>query len=159
MNKAILSIVFLLIVSLSIDAQWYTRSCGVSDISNWTTDEFGCMWKNASRHVVGGAITTGIGVSCIAVGLIAFDRSKGVEGGVIGFTEADEVGIVMFAVSIPFNLVGISLLIAGASRKSQLKNTPHSKGINSHSLNIAPTINRNHLNNTYSLGLTASLRF
>ena len=49
----------------SVDAQWYNRSCGVIDISNWTPDEFECMWRNASRHVVGGTITTGIGIRTI----------------------------------------------------------------------------------------------
>ena len=144
MRKAILSIIFLFIVSFSVDAQWYNSSCGVIDISNWTPDEFECMWRNASTCVVGGVITTGIGITCVVIGLEMWNN--------YGTTIAN---LGLFAI-VP---IGITIWITGAVRKSQLRNTPHSKGINSHSLNIAPTINRNHFNNTYSVGLTASLRF
>jgi hypothetical protein len=143
MRKAILSIIFLFIVSFSVDAQWYNRSCGVTDISNWTPDEFECMWRNASRCVVGGVLTTGVGVSCIVLGMENWNYNIRIA----------ELGL--FAI-VP---IGITFLITGAVRKSQLRKTPHSKGVNSQTLNIAPTINRNQFNNTYSLGLTASLSF
>jgi hypothetical protein len=152
MRKAILSIIFLFIVSFSIDAQWYNRSCGVIDISNWTPDEFECMWKNASGHVVGGAITTGVGVSCFIAGSIIW-VNYGTFGDPSPSLTISALGL--FAI-VP---IGITIMITGAVRKSQLRKTPHSKGVNSQSLNIAPTINRNQFNNTYSLGLSASLRF
>ena len=150
MRKAILSIIFLFIVSFSIDAQWYNRMCGVTEISNWTPDEFECMWKTASRQFVGGAITTGVGVSCVVLGsIISWNNSAW------GDSAPPIVILSLFAI-VP---IGITFLITGAVRKSQLRKTPHSKGINSQTLNIAPTINRNQFNDTYSLGLTASLSF
>jgi hypothetical protein len=152
MKNTLLSIIFLFIVSFSVDAQWYNRSCGVTDISNWTPDEFECMWRNASRCVVGGAITTGIGISCFIAGGIIWYNYGTLGGSSPSITIS---GLGLFAI-VP---IGITIWITGAVRKSQLRNTPHSKGINSHSLNIAPTINRNHFNNSYSLCLTASLRF
>jgi len=152
MRKATLSIIFLFIVSFSIEAQWYNSSCGVPDISKWTPDEFECMWRNASRCVVGGAITTGIGISCFVAGLEIWYH-YGTLGGPSPSLTIAELGL--FAI-VP---IGITLMITGAVRKSQLRNTPHRKGINSQSLNIAPTINRSQFNNTYSVGLTASLRF
>ena len=142
MRKVTLSIIFLFIVSFSVDAQWYNRSCGVTDISNWTPDEFECMWRNASRCVVGGVITTGIGISCVVIGsIIDWNNST------LGDPTPPSVILGLFAV-VP---IGITIWITGAVRKSQLRNTPHSKGINSHSLNIAPTINRNHFNNKYNI--------
>ena len=154
MKNTLLSIIFLFIVSFSVDAQWYNRSCGVTDISNWTPDEFECMWRNASRCVVGGVITTGIGISCFVIGSIIYWNSDD------PFFGPDPPSLKIAALGL-FAIVpiGITIMITGAVRKSQLINTPHSKGINSHSLNIAPTINRNHFNNSYSLCLTASLRF
>ena len=149
MRKAILSFIFLFIVSFSIDAQWYNRSCGVIEISNWTPDEFECMWRNASTCVVGGVITTGIGITCVVLGSIIHMNNS------FGDPAPPSVILCLFAV-VP---IGITIWITGAVRKSQLRKTPQSKGINSQSLNIAPTINRNHFNNTYSLGLTASLSF
>jgi len=144
MMKVTLSIIFLFIVSFSIDAQWYTRSCGVNDISNWNPDEFECMWRNASTCVVGGVITTGIGITCVVIGLEMWNN--------YGTTI---INLGLFAI-VP---IGITIWITGAVRKSQLRKTPHSKGINSQTLNIAPTINRNHFNNSYSVGFTASLKF
>ena len=160
MKKALLLVIVMFSVVYSSEAQdsinhsstWYYRTCGVTDIGNWTPDEFECMWKNASRCVVRGVITTGIGITCVVAGLEIWYNYGTIGGPSPSLTIAN---LGLFAI-VP---IGITIWITGAVRKSKLKKTPHSRGINSQSVNIAPTINRNQFNNTYSLGLTASLSF
>jgi hypothetical protein len=147
MKKALLLFFVLFSVLYSADAQWHYKTCGVTDMNNCTPVEFDCLWNKASKIAKVGAITTGIGTSLIAVGGI-------IVGGEYAFT-----GVTLAMIGIVIDLVGIPIWITGGNRKSQLRKNPHFEALNSGSLNLFPLIRKNHFNNTYSVGLTASLRF
>jgi hypothetical protein len=147
MKKALLLFFVLFFVLYSADAQWHYKTCGVTDMNNCTPVEFDCLWNKASKIAKVGAITTGIGTSLIAVGGI-------IVGGEYAFT-----GVTLAMIGIVIDLVGIPIWITGGNRKSQLRKNPHFEALKSGSLNLYPLIRKNHNGNTYSVGLTASLRF
>ena len=150
MKKALLLFFVLFSVLYSADAQWHYKTCGVTDMNNCTPVEFDCLWNKASKISKVGAIATGVGTSLVAVGGIILFWPAG-DGGFIG------VPIGMAGIVI--DLVGIPIWITGSNRKSQLRKNPHFEALNSGSLNLFPLIRKNQFNNTYSVGLTASLSF
>ena len=150
--KKFLLLFFVIFSGLSYaDAQWYYKSCGVADINNCTPSEFDCLWNNASKIAHGGAITTGIGTSLVAIGAILTVAS--------GFTEAAHATVTLSMVGLIIDMIGVPVWITGANRKSSLRKSPLYEALNSGSLNLSPTINRNQFTNTYSLGISASLSF
>jgi hypothetical protein len=144
--------------------EWYYIKCGVTDINNCTLDEFECLWSKAKRLK-----NTGISLTVVGTTLATF-------AGVVLLTdpyswtgaEAKEwpytyswwlFGAIGVPTGILLDLIGIPCIYKGSSRKSQLKNTPYYKSQSVAALNLNPTILRNHINNTYSIGLTAKISF
>jgi len=144
--------------------EWYYIKCGVTDINNCTPDEFECLWSKAKRLK-----NTGISLTVVGTALATF-------AGVVLLTdpyswtgaEAKEwpytyswwlFGVIGVPTGIVLDLIGIPCIYKGSSRKSQLKNTPYYKSQSAVALNLNPTILRNHINNTYSIGLTAKISF
>lgn len=76
-------------------------------------------------------------------------------GGKYAFTG---VTFAMIGIVIDF-IIGAPVWITGAARKSRLRKNPLYEAPNSGSFNLSPTINKNHFNNSYSVGFTASLKF
>ena len=156
MKKALLLIIFILTVLYSVDAQWYYKHCGVIDINNSTSEEFDCLWNKASRNSIGGAITTGIGIGAAGIGLIwgsyALRESYWYEWAAFLPISIMTAGLITLSVGLP-------IWITGAARKSNLRKNPHYNNLSFGTLKVAPTIKKNHFNNSYAFGLTASLSF
>ena len=91
------------------------------------------------------------GTSFVAIGLVIAANSESASNFVSG-SAAYVVGSLLIFVGVPTILVGVV-------RHGKLRKNQHYKTLNTRTLNISPTINRNQFNNTYSLGLVASLRF
>ena len=148
MKKTFLFLIVTFSVLYSADAQWYERSCGVTDLDSITTQEFECLWAKATITARMGKIITGIGTSFIVVGGI-------IVGGEYAFT-----GVTLGMIGIVIDVfIGAPVWITGASRKSRLRKNPLYDAPNSGSFNLSPTISKNHFNNSYSVGFTASLKF
>ena len=148
MKKVIFLFIVLFSVSYSADAQWYERFCGVTDLDSITTQEFECLWAKATITAQTGKIITGIGTSFIVVGGI-------IVGGEYAFT-----GVTLAMIGIVIDVfIGAPVWITGAGRKSELRKTPYYETLNLQTLNISPIIYKNQFNSSYSLGITASLRF
>ena len=142
----------------SADAQWHERFCGVTDINNCTTEEFDCLWESANNISRTGRTITKIGFISVGVGAIAIPAAYSAAysgGGYILFY----IGFASLVGAAFGILVGIPIWIVGASRKSQLKTNPHFKSKSLESINIAPALWINQVNNSYAFGLTASLVF
>jgi hypothetical protein len=147
MKRTLLLIIFILSFLNAIDAQWYHRSCGVTDINNTTSEEFECLWKKATKNVrVGGIITT-IGISCL---LIAYIGSE---------DEWTYLGPIMIVGGLFIDLIGIPIWIIGANRRSKLKKNPKYEDFILGSLNLSPALGVNQFNGTHYVGMSLSLNF
>ncbi len=148
MKKVFLFLIVTFSVLYSADAQWYEKSCGVTDLDSITTQEFECLWAKATITARTGKIITGIGTSLIVVGGIMV-------GGQYAFT-----GVTFAMIGIVIDVfIGAPVWITGNNRKFNLRENPHYKNLNIGSLKVAPTISKNNFNNSYSVGFTASLKF
>jgi len=148
MKKALLLFIVLFSISYSVDAQWYERLCAVTDLDSITTQEFECLWAKATITARTGKIITGIGTSFIVV------------GGIIVVAESSFTGVTLAMIGIVIDvIIGAPVWITGAGRKSELRKTPYYETLNLQTLNISPIIYKNQFNSSYSLGITASLRF
>ena len=150
MKKAVLLFFVLFSVSYAADAQWQEKSCGVADIYHCSSEEFDCLWERASHNIRVGRITTVYGTIATVTGIIwgsqAYDLAV-----ILPYTLMT-AGLITLSIGLP-------IWITGYARKSNLKENPHYKNLNFGSVKVAPTINKNHFNNSYSLGITASLSF
>ena len=152
MKKALLLFSLIFSVLYSVDAQWYYNSCSVTDINNCTQTEFDCLWNKASKIAKVGAITTVVGTSLVAGGVIYTIAS--------GFGESAHAAVALSMAGIVIDvIIGAPVWITGAVRKSRLRNNPLYETLNLQTLNLSPSINKIQFNNKYSVGLTASLRF
>ena len=147
MKKVFLLLIVTFSVLYSADAQWYERSCGVTDLDSITTQEFECLWAKATVTARTGKIITGIGTSLIVVGGIMV-------GGQYAFT-----GVTFGMIGIVIDLIGAPIWITGYNRKFNLRENPHYKNLNIGSLKVAPTISKNNFSNSYALGISATLSF
>ena len=148
MKKTLLFFIVTFSFLSSAQAQWYERSCGVTDLDNITTQEFECLWAKATITARTGKIITGIGTSFIVVGGIMV-------GGQYAFT-----GVTLAMIGTVIDVfIGAPVWITGAGRKSELRKTPYYETLNLQTLNISPIIYKNQFNSSYSIGITASLRF
>jgi hypothetical protein len=141
--------------------EWYYIKCGVTDINNCTPDEFECLWSKAKRLK-----NTGISLTVVGTALATF-------AGVVLLTDPYSwtgagwphtyswwlFGVIGVPTGIVLDLIGIPCIVKGRNRLNQLKNTPYYKSQSAVALNLNPTILRNHINNTYSVGLTAKISF
>lgn len=151
MNKIILALAICLISTLYSNAQWNYKSCGVLDINYTTSEEFECLWNVSTSMVRSGAILTAIGTSLVIVGLVNLAHSS--------LYDISDVGMVSVAGGIVIGVIGISVGITGAIRKSQLKNTLYYQNLKSGSLNLSPVIGLNQINGANYLGMSFSLNF
>ena len=147
MKRTLLLFIFIISFHNVIDAQWYYRSCGVTDINNTTYDEFECLWVHSTRTILAGAIATAIGTSCMIVGFY-----------IILYENIDNP-FLFFTGFITTFFVGIPIWITGAVRKSQLRKTPNYNLLNLGSLNLSPVIGLNKFNGSHYLGMSLSLNF
>ena len=154
MKRAIVLFITIFSVLHTTDAQWQYRSCDVTDIKSFTNEEFQCLWDKASRGVRRNAIITSAGV--VFAGTTAIYGSLAFAWGGAYYSTA-------FFISVGGAFVGLFWgtpnLIAWAVRKHHLKENLHYKAFDNLSLNLSPLINRNFHNNSYSIGLKASLSF
>jgi len=150
MKKTVLLIIFILSFLSATDAQWYNRSCGVIDINNTTSEEFECLWENTTIIIIGGAILTAIGTG---FWVLAYIREK------YYFKVGDLSGIFTLPAGLIFNTAGMSTIMIGAIRRSELKRTPGYDFMKLGSLNLSPVIGINQFNNTHYLGVSLSLNF
>ena len=150
MKKILLLFIALFFVSSPAEAQWYLRSCDVTDIYYCSSEEFECLWEVTEKIIRKGGITTAIGVTSMIVGAIRAP-SDGLAGYGIGPAILIYGGIIT-------SCTGLIIWIAGADRRNELKRSPfyflHAK-----SFHISPTINRNPFDHSHSLGITASITF
>jgi len=152
--KATLIIVSLFTVAISLDAQyysdqWYFKKCQVTSINNCTPDEFECLWSKAKRLKNTGISLTVVGTSAMALPLLI----------AIANPFALYALLITVPVGVLLDIIGIPCIVKGRNRLNQLKNTPYYKSQSAVALNLNPTILRNHINNTYSVGLTAKISF
>jgi hypothetical protein len=143
-----------LILLNTTNAQWYYRSCGVADLNNTTEEEFECLWNKAQRNVRSGTITTIIGTSIMCVGLIVVNASVPTEGEL--FAEGDAYGILILAVGIIINAIGIPILITGTNRRSKLRKSPFYEKLNLESMNLSPNIGIDQFTGTNYYGMSIS---
>lgn len=151
MNKALLLLVVIFAVLSSAQAQWYTKSCNVADLNACSNEEFECLWNKASKITRVGSISTVVGTSLVATGILTSAFSSSETGAWTGVFIATS-GVIIDALAIP-------VWIVGGFRKGELKKMPHYQNMHLESLKISPSINWNHSNNSYAPGLSASLRF
>jgi hypothetical protein len=155
MKKALLLITIIVSFLYSADAQWNIKACGVTDIDNCTPEEFQCLWEKASKNFRGGKIATIVGSTCIVGGIIVY---------ALAYTPSGDMGHVLIGGALVISgvivdAIGIPKWKLGADRKAELKKHPHYDAQSFGTLNISPTIERNHLNSKYALGVTATLSF
>jgi hypothetical protein len=152
--KATLIIVSLFTVTISLEAQyyfdqWYFKKCQVTSINNCTHEEFECLWTEATRLGKTGKKLTAVGMSAMALPLL--------------IAIANPYAVYSLLITVPvgvlLDIIGIPCIVKGRNRLNQLKNTPYYKSQSAVALNLNPTILRNHINNTYSVGLTAKISF
>lgn len=152
----ILLIISLIAFTVPVDAQWYKRKCQVTDINNCSPEEFDCLWETASKNVRTGVITLGIGTSLIVAGTIIVALSY--DGG-WGLSTGQMICGFMIMGSAISDLYFIPYSVVWANRKFSLKTNPCYDASNYGALNFSPTINRNPFNNSYQVGITATLSF
>jgi hypothetical protein len=144
--------------------EWYYIKSGV--INNWTPDEFECLWSKAKRlkntgislTIVGTTLATFAGIVLLTDPYDPSDPHSWQEAGWL-HTNSGIIGAIGIPTGILLDFIGIPCIYKGSSRKSQLKDTPYYKSQTALALNLNPTILRNHINNTYSIGLTAKISF
>jgi hypothetical protein len=148
MNKALLFLILLFSVLHTTDAQWYYKSCDVTDIKSCTYEEFQCLWERASHNILVGKITTIYGTIATVTGIIwggqAYDLAVILPYGIM------TAGLITLSIGLP-------IWITGHARKSNLRENQHYKNLNFGNVKVAPTINKNHINNSYSVGLKMTL--
>jgi hypothetical protein len=163
MKKALMLVIVMFSAIYSADAQWYYKSCGVTDLNNITSEDFQCLNKMATKKVTAGAISMVVGTTAIIGGSLLFQNANmdtnSDMGEVIIGAGSIFGGVYLIGAGIIIDLVGTALLLSGVNRHITLRKTPYYQNRSPSVLNISPTINRDQFNNTYSLGLTASLRF
>ncbi len=150
MKRTLLLIIFILFFLNAADAQWYYRSCGVTDINNTTPEEFECLWRKTTNIVIGGAILTAIGTG---FWIFAYIREN------YYFQVGDLSGIFTLPAGFIFNMAGISTIFIGVTRKIELTKTPSYDFMKLGSLNLSPAIGLNQFNGTHYFGLSLSLNF
>lgn len=155
MAKAILFLIFFCSIVTTANAQWHIKTCEVPNIYDCTTEEFECLWKNASKNVTGGAITTSIGSASIVSGIVVYSRVYSPEGD-LGHAL---IGGFLIITGVVADVVGITAIKRGKNRKDLLRTTPNYKSLMPESLNITPDLKKIPFNNTYSIGISATLNF
>ena len=148
MKRTLLLIIFILSFLSATDAQWYNRSCGVTDINNLTPEELECLWGSATEEIRVGAILVVIGTSSVIVGTILVI----VDGG-------GARGTLLFLGGLTANIISIPVLLTGAKRASELEKISHYGALNSRSLNLSPVIGLNQFNGSHYLGMSLSFNF
>jgi hypothetical protein len=129
---------------------WYYNTCQVTDINHCTPEEFQCLWTKADKLKKAGTTLTLVGTALATV------------TGVLWVIDPYSWGIIgVFAVpaGILMDLIGIPCSVTGYNRVAQLKDTPCYKSRSGTGLNLSPALLLNGVSNTYSIGLTASIRF
>ncbi len=154
MKKALLVFIVLFSVSYAADAQWQVKSCDVADIYNYSSEEFECLWERSSKNARIGVITTSVGL--VFVGTLAIFGSLAFAG---GGTFNNAMTFISFGGAVVGIFAGTPYLITWAVRRSRLKENPLYEALYQPSFNLSPTINKNHFNNSYSVGFTATLSF
>ena len=138
----------------SVDAQWYYRTCGVTDINNCNLEEFECLWERSSKNARIGVITTSAGL--VFVGTLAIFGSLAFAW---GGTFNNTMTFISFGGAVLGIFAGTPYLITWAVRRSKLKENTLYEALYQPNFRLYPTIIRNQFINTNSVGLTASLRF
>jgi len=154
MMKAIVSVIIVFSFSYSASCQWYYRSCGASNIENTTLDEFDCLWKKSNNLAKVGRTTCAVGTTFMIAGGITM----------VAADPCCSSGLLLcgyFAVlgGVAINIVGIPIWVVGAERKSKLRESIHYKNQAFKTIGITPALQRNHCNNNYAFGITATLSF
>ena len=149
MDKFAITLLISLFLSTTLDAQWYYRKCGLTDINDCTSREYYCLIHNAETLVQTGKIMIGSSAIFIVPGFIALSSRK--------FNTY--IGYVCSIVSLIPISIGFGIVSEGVLRLAAVENTPYYKSLPPESLKISPTIRINQFNNTHYLGLSLSFSF
>ena len=159
MKQIIYTIILFFLSVISVDGQWYL-SCGVNDLNEIQAENYDCLVLKTNRLEAAGITIGLLGLGGIIVGKIKYDNAPKVTSIYNLSNLNDKIGGgLLVAGSITIIIVGVSIFSAGASRSMELKNTSYYKSLQLESLNISPALFRNQSNNSYSLGMTATLSF
>ena len=150
MKKTVITIVFILSLINTTDAQWYYRKCSVIDLNNCTAEEFECLQSHSVILVITGAVVTTIGTVIIGSGVHQLSE-PGIAAAV--------GGAIAIILGSAIDAIGITPIIVGAVRISQLKKIPNYDNLKTGSLNLSPAIRINQLNNNPYFGMSLSLNF
>jgi len=129
----------------------YNNECQVPDINNQTLQEYECLWNSAVTKSNEGARRIVLGSACVVAGA-AF-----LENAIHYGEDYASVGVCIAGTVLLVN--GIIVGSKARSLKTKLRNNSIYKSQNDGALNLSPTIFRNRVHNTYSIGLTASFSF
>jgi len=151
MKKTVILVVLILSFTNAIDAQWYYRKCGVTDLNNCTAEEFKCLQSHSVSLIFTGAVVTTIGTVIIGSGVVHMLTVPGINGRVEG-----AIGIILGSA---LDAIGITPIIVGTVRKSQLKKIPNYDNLKTGSLNLSPAFGTNQFNSTYYFGMRLALNF
>lgn len=139
--------------------EWYFKKCQVSDLTDCTPEEFECLWTEATKLRTTGIVFTVVGttIATVAGVVLATDPWSWTEW---PYSYAWWLfGIYGIPTGVLLDLIGIPCIVKGHHRIDQLMNTPHHGSQHGVAWNLNPTLLRNPINNTYTMGLTASIRF
>ncbi|MFC2098550.1 hypothetical protein ACFLSP_02275 [Bacteroidota bacterium] len=158
MKKTVLLLIFILSFFNTTYAQWYERSCGVTDINTCSLEEFECLWNKSTNKLVIGAATSVIGTSIIVgtvIWISNFDTGPESEFVTVGLI----IGSLGLGIGLVLNGVGIPIMITGAIRRSNLRKSVHFDTYKIGYLKVSPSLGLNQFNNTYNYGVSLSLTF
>jgi hypothetical protein len=122
MKKVFLIISSVLFISLSANCQWYQKNFGVDDPGQLSTEQLNKALKKSKDGVTTGIILTAFGSIGIITGACLFLKDYPDEK----YPDQAEIGkksqgIILALVSIPPEVIGLSLLKENRLRKSEIE--------------------------------------
>jgi len=154
MKNVILFIVLIFACSQCLNGQWYYNSCGASDVTNTTLEEFDCLWEKSNKIVKVGRTTCLVGTAFIlAGGITMFAADPCCSSGyyMIG-------GFTVFGGFI-IDLFGLPIWITGGARKNKLLENNHFNNQALNTFTLLPSLQINQFSKTYSYGFALTLHF
>jgi MFS superfamily sulfate permease-like transporter len=115
-------LLFMLIVfsSINLDAQWYYRQFGVTNINELNKEQLIFSLDRADRTRRTGMTLTIVGVSAIAGGYVLFIHGLArIGGGIESIGEAAAGGMIAYAGGL-IAMAGVPVWIVGKSRKNTI---------------------------------------
>jgi len=153
--KKVLAILLVCFLSSNLlEAQWYTRSCGVADLSGINTEAYECLSKKVSKILWTGKATCIVGTSLALAGGITMLVSDPCcsSGNYM-------IGAALVVSGLAIDAIGIPIWIIGANRKQNLSDSQLSSDEQPGSIQLAPNLIYSPFLKRHAFGITASVRF